>query len=338
MNTISMGKQLTELITMCYKSNRPVLLIGSHGIGKSEAMEQVAKEMDIGLLVRDLSLLEPPDLIGLPITKDGRTVYAPPAFLPRDGRGLFVIEELNRADRIMRAPCLQLMTARSLNDYVLPAGWLPVACVNPSEEGYDVDELDAALLSRFVKIHVKPDPGLWVEWARRHAVHPDIIRYIECDATAFDNPESCPRSWKYVSDVLKVADSEQTLASSLRAAVSGLVGEKRGAAFLAFREKSEEPLSAEDVLVRYGSRQTVVHHWILTGRLDVVRATMLEVQKHLQPKGHFQAVRTSKSRWRNFGHFLRDLPADLRNQAIEMLAERGYEIPSIVAGDKADAA
>ena len=46
-----------------------------------------------------LSLLEPPDLVGLPIIEEGRTRYALPRFLPRVGQGILMLEELNRAER-----------------------------------------------------------------------------------------------------------------------------------------------------------------------------------------------------------------------------------------------
>lgn len=338
MNTTVAGKPLINILEICYKTKRPVLLVGSHGIGKSELMAQAAKAMGIGLIVRDLSLLEPPDLIGLPTIRDGRTVYAPPAFLPRDGKGLLVIEELNRADRIMRAPCLQLMTARTLNDYVLPAGWLPVACINPIDDGYDVDELDPALLSRFVRIYVKPNVTQWIEWAQVHGVHPDIISYVECDKTVFDSPDSNPRSWAYASDLLKTCDVEATPASIVRTILNGVIGDKRSAAFLAFRKQPDKPLEAQDVLARYASRRPVVLNWVKLARLDLLSATSAAVQKHLQPKGNFRTVKANAKQWSNLGRFLGDLPADLRAQATKMMSERGYDLPPIPASNEEVAA
>jgi MoxR-like ATPase len=41
-----------------------VLLEGPTGIGKSELVRQTADELGIGFAVLDLSLLEPPDLVG----------------------------------------------------------------------------------------------------------------------------------------------------------------------------------------------------------------------------------------------------------------------------------
>src|SRR6266446_3130249 len=103
----------------------------------------------------------------------------------------------------MRAPCLQLLTARCLNDYKLPDGWWVAAAINPAEDGYEAAELDPALTSRFVQINVVADPPEWLLWARQTEIHPKVISYVEADPTVFDTPVSNPRSWAYVSDLLK---------------------------------------------------------------------------------------------------------------------------------------
>src|SRR6516165_2940992 len=155
---LAAGRPVISLAKICYEANQPVLLEGRHGVGKSELLAQAAAELGVDFIVRDLSLMEPPDLIGLP-RRDGRvTRYSPPSFLPTAGAGLLAFEELNRCPPYMRAPALQLLTARTLNDYILPRGWLPVAAINPPEDGYEADDLDPALLSRFVRVPVRPDP------------------------------------------------------------------------------------------------------------------------------------------------------------------------------------
>src|SRR5262249_55410972 len=155
------------------------LLEGHHGIGKSEVLKQCASELGIDCHIRDLSLMEPPDLVGMPYTEDGRTRFAAPATLPQPGtRGLFILEELNRCPRYMLAPCLQLLSERCLNDYRLPPGWLPCASINPAGEGYQVEELDGAVLSRFVRLRVVPDVDEWLEWAEEHRVHDKVRAFV----------------------------------------------------------------------------------------------------------------------------------------------------------------
>jgi len=126
MRTVTAGSRVVRLIQWAYKADQPVLLIGKHGVGKSTLLDQAARVLQVRCVVRDLSMMEPTDLAGIPsIGDDGRTRYAPPSFLPADGCGLLVFEELNRCPPYMQAPCLQLLTCRFLNDYQLPPGWLP---------------------------------------------------------------------------------------------------------------------------------------------------------------------------------------------------------------------
>ncbi|MFM8890753.1 MAG: AAA family ATPase, partial [Planctomycetia bacterium] len=209
---VPIGKAVVEVLALAYTANVPVILIGPHGIGKSEIAEAAAAEMKIGFISRDLSLMEPPDLVGLPQIKDGATSFLPPEFLPRDAdaKGLLLIEEINRAPRYMQASCLELLTSRRLNSYALPAGVLPIACINPQTDGYVVELLDRALMSRFMKIEVMAATKPWTEWARRHGIHPKVIEYVESVPHALDESKggSNPRSWSYTSKTLLAAGAE----------------------------------------------------------------------------------------------------------------------------------
>ena len=127
------GLDVIQAIALAYRAGMAVLLVGRHGVGKSELIKQAALELGISYLVLDLSLMEPPDLTGLPFLREGRTFYAPPASFPTDGTGLLAFEELNRCQQYMMAPCLQLLTERRLNAYELPPGWQPLGSVNPEE-------------------------------------------------------------------------------------------------------------------------------------------------------------------------------------------------------------
>ncbi len=153
MLTIAAGRPLMEVLELAYAADQPVLLHGNHGVGKSQILAEAAACMKIACVTRDLSLMEPPDLVGMPrIGEDGRTHFAAPDFLPWDGAGLLVFEELNRCNRYMQAPALQLLSARRLNDYVLPPEWLPCAAVNDASDGeYTVEPLDEALAARFLE-------------------------------------------------------------------------------------------------------------------------------------------------------------------------------------------
>jgi hypothetical protein len=335
-NVVLAGRPLIEQVKLLYRANVPPLVIGRHGIGKSDMLQQAARELGIGCIVLDLSLMEPVDLVGLPREKGSRTVYSPPADLPSEGAGLLVLEELNRCSPFVRAPALQMLTARRLNSYVLPPQWLPCGSINPSDdaEGYEVHELDPALLSRFDQVYVQADRGQWLAWAKANGIHKDVVRYVAADPDVFNSPESNPRSWCHVSAILHAADNyggngERLSQATLRAAVAGKVGAKRAASFFTFRKSGERPLTIDEILDEYHhSHRDQVLRWVEAGRLDPLQATLHNVMTLLQAKANFEQVRQDALQWRNVGTFLADLPPDLREQGEQFFRGRGYEWPT----------
>ena len=199
-NALPLGPRVESVLEVAYRARRPVLLEGGTGIGKSELVAHVARNLGISHIVLDLSLLEPPDLVGLPVIEDGRTRYAVPSFLPRDGAGILMLEELNRAERYIQQPALQLLTARALHEYVLPEGWACFAAINPETGDYQVTPLDAALRARFLQVPVRPDRAAWLAWAGTHGVHPAIMALVRAHERIFT--EVSPRSFTYASEVL----------------------------------------------------------------------------------------------------------------------------------------
>jgi MoxR-like ATPase len=74
MLTVAAGAPLIELVRLCRAADQPLLLQGKHGTGKSDSFAEAARQLEIACIELDLSLLEPPDLTGIPrVESDGRT-------------------------------------------------------------------------------------------------------------------------------------------------------------------------------------------------------------------------------------------------------------------------
>jgi MoxR-like ATPase len=321
MLSVKAGPELVLAVERCFNADVPLMCHGRHGAGKSALLLQAAAVLGIDVRVRDLSLMEPPDLLGIPtVGSDGRTHYAAPSFLPTGGRGLFVIEEINRAPRFMQAPCLQLLTARELGDYRLPPGWLPVAAVNDASDGYIVDELDAALHSRFVHLRVVPDVEAWLSWARDNSIHGDVISFVEQSPGVFDEPSSNPRAWAMVSQILSAKGHD----GLLPALVAGIVGDTWAEAFLAARGAVLKPLTHKEIIDRYSSRRAALCRAVAERKLDVVKASMAALQRYLQRQANYSETVADAARKTNVVAFLADLPAELRRTIKGWLDERGY--------------
>jgi len=204
---IPLGPRLEAVLEVAYRARRSVLLEGPTGIGKSEIVRQVADRLGIATIVLDLSLLEPPDLVGLPRIENGRTVYALPQVLPEIGAGILMLEELNRAERYIQQPALQLLTARRLHEYQLPPDWVCFAAVNPETGDYQVTTLDRALRARFLELGVRADRASWLAWAQLHGVHPGVVALAQAHERIFDDVP--PRTWTYASHILAALRPEE---------------------------------------------------------------------------------------------------------------------------------
>jgi len=185
------------------------ILRGPHGIGKSEYLEAYARDRGLAPYVLDLSLMEPSDLTGMPyLEEDGaggrRTAFAPPKTLPPPGApAMLILEELNRCDRSLRQPCLQLLSARRLNSYALPAACFVAACINPDDGDYEVEPLDPALESRFVLLDVCPEREAWIAWAESAELSPGVVRYVRRRPSAFER--ATPRAWEQAARLTEQA-------------------------------------------------------------------------------------------------------------------------------------
>jgi hypothetical protein len=311
---LPVGPRLLAALRVAYAAKRPALLEGPTGVGKSEIVEQLAKDLGIGYVVLDLSLLEPPDLVGLPQLEDGRTVYAPPRILPSEGAGILMLEELNRAERYIQQPALQLLSARRLHEYELPEGWAVFAAINPETADYHVHALDRALRSRFLNFRVYPDRAAWIAWAIANDVHPAVVALAREHDRIFENVP--PRTWTYVSDVLRaMKPNERANAQTVRDVLAGYLPPAWTQVLLAMPEASSSRLEIDpyDVIWSYAEdsvARSVVRGWIQSGQTDRIDELVTRVLGIV--KGPEIGVLIDRGRFSidAFERLLRDLPGD----------------------------
>jgi len=156
------GMRISELKKVLAKLEtiqEPVLLVGHAGVGKTEIVRQLAQETGRKLYTVILSQLEPGDLLGLPVTRDGVTEFLRPNWLPKeDKRAILFLDEINRAPIYVRQSIFQLVLDRQVGPHKLGDVFI-IAAANPDTEEYVVSDMnDRALLNRFVILSVSNDP------------------------------------------------------------------------------------------------------------------------------------------------------------------------------------
>lgn len=212
---------------------------GAPGVGKSQVVAQVAKELDFQFTDVRAILLDPVDLRGLPhINGDHKAHWCPPDFLPTSGNGILFLDELNAAPPLVQAACYQLVLDRRLGEYTLPDGWRIVAAGNRESDKAVIHRMPAPLANRFAHLQFDVDVNVWVAWALASGIQTELIAFIrfrpellhKFDPKSADKGFPSPRAWEFVSRIL--AQQPDTLIEF--ELIKGVVGEPAAVELMAF--------------------------------------------------------------------------------------------------------
>ena len=239
----------------CLQLQRPLMMWGAPGIGKSDIVKQVAEEQKRSVIDIRLPLWEPTDIKGIPYynSKENNMVWAPPAELPTDptSTAIIFLDELNSAAPAVQAAAYQLILNRRVGQYHLPEGVAIVAAGNRDADKGVTYRMPAPLANRFVHIELRVDYEDWMQWATLNRVHPDVVGYVtfaKQDLYDFDPKGSSrsfatPRSWSFVSQLLSDSLPESTLTDL----VAGAVGEGLAVKFMNHRKISGQLPNPSDI-------------------------------------------------------------------------------------------
>lgn len=231
--------RIIETLKTLIEILQPVFIWGPPGIGKSQVVAQVAQQEGLALIDVRAVLLDPVDLRGLPHIDDHqRACWCPPDFLPRQGRGLLFLDELNAAPPLVQAACYQLVLDRRLGEYQLPDGWRIIAAGNRETDRAVTHRMPSALANRFVHLNFEADVEEWLAWAQANGIAPEVIAFVRFrpnllhvfDPQKEDKAFPTPRSWEFVSHIM---NGRQNTHPDLEL-ISGVVGEGAAAEFCGF--------------------------------------------------------------------------------------------------------
>jgi MoxR-like ATPase len=203
MNPSSLKAYLNNLIAK--KLQISTMIWGPPGIGKSSIVSQIARENEIDFVDVRLSQLAPTDLRGLPVAEDGISKWFPPEFLPRSGKGILFLDELNMAPPAMQGVAQQLILDRCVGSYTVPDGWYVWAAGNRKEDRAAVFDMPAPLANRFLHLEVESDFDSFKAYALEKRLHEQIIAFLSFRSTLLHkiDPQQpafpTPRSWEMAS-------------------------------------------------------------------------------------------------------------------------------------------
>jgi MoxR-like ATPase len=210
---------------------RPIVVMGAPGLGKTAIMSQIASELGIGYVGYAMTHHTRQSAIGLPMIEKASyggeeasvTRYTMSEIvasvydeMERSGRkeGILFVDEVNCVSETLSAAMLDLLQNKKLGPHRIPDGWVLVAAGNPPEYNASAREFDVATSDRIRMIEVEPDTDVWLRYAASSGVH-DAVRYylsvkpgslLSMEGTPEGPRFATPRSWEDLSTVMKEHD------------------------------------------------------------------------------------------------------------------------------------
>lgn len=247
MNVNNVIEQLSFAYCSVIKNDIPlhtlpsVMLWGAPGIGKSQAIRQLAKEIENNTqkktVVTDVRLLlfNPIDLRGIPTSNADKTlaVWLKPQIFQMDESSdiinILFLDEISAAPQSVQAAAYQITLDRTVGEHKLPENCIVIAAGNRVTDKSVAYKMPKALANRLMHIEVKGNFKSWKKWAVQNGINDKVIGFLsfrqeylmKFDAASDELAFATPRSWEMVSNILNyVSDNVEKMYSL----ICGLIG------------------------------------------------------------------------------------------------------------------
>ena len=175
---------------------RPILLMGPPGIGKTQIMEQAARACGVALVSYTITHHTRQSAVGLPFIRQrhygdrdvsvteytmSEIIASVYARMEATGlsEGILFIDEINCVSETLAPTMLQFLQCKTFGNQAVPAGWIIVAAGNPPEYNKSVRDFDIVTLDRVRRMDLEPDLPVWKDYARAVHIHSAILSYLE---------------------------------------------------------------------------------------------------------------------------------------------------------------
>jgi len=229
------------VIKMSLEAGLNPMLWGSYGVGKTSIVGEIGKEMGFDEVI----ILHPSqdDIIDykLPYLQDDEdsgekvSAFALSSRLPRKGRCLVFVDEINTASMSLQPTLYSLILEGSIGSYKMPKECRRMAAGNRESDKCAANPMAAALKDRMCPhLNIVPDAESWCKWAFTKNIRPEIIAFVRElphvleQADPSDPSGGCtPRSLERLSRLLNAGIPQK----SEQVVIRGTIGQAMGAEF-----------------------------------------------------------------------------------------------------------
>ena len=271
--SMNVGKVVTQLSSaynavinggLPVKTLPSVMLWGAPGIGKSQAIRQIAREIERGTgkktVVTDVRLLlfNPIDLRGIPTSNADKTLAVwlrPQIFQMDEGDSvinILFLDEISAAPQSVQAAAYQITLDRVVGEHRLPENCIVIAAGNRTTDKSVAFKMPKALANRLLHIEVEGSFSSWRKWAVKSGINDKVLgflsfrqNYLLCfDSSSDDLAFATPRSWEMVSNLLNHVSDD---IDKMYPLISGLVSTGIAVEFRTWANVLNELPSIEDI-------------------------------------------------------------------------------------------
>jgi len=241
--------QAPALMEKVLRAGLVTMLSGSPGTSKSSLVYQLAAKFKLKVIYIRLSQCDPVDLNGFPTLNQDRTksgyvlmttfpIKGDP--IPKGYAGwLLFLDEINAAPLSVQSAAYKLVLDKKIGEFDLHKNVAIVAAGNLTTDNAITNRLSTAMQSRLIHLELKMNPKHWLEWASTAGIDYRVQAYINYkpdnlmlfDPNHNDKTFACPRTWQFVSDVIK---AETDISHELIPLLAGCVGEGSARQFYGF--------------------------------------------------------------------------------------------------------